>query len=153
MGPATVIRALFARDELGAFQSSVHVWILSIAYRCGSELLARHGDPGRSTTRPPICTPHRDDGTLDPRPQDLHEMLSTLPPTERALVHLVYSRHSQQEVADILGMSRAVVNVYLASSMVTLHPWLAARAVNASPLAVTAENSGELEEKATQGQR
>jgi DNA-directed RNA polymerase specialized sigma24 family protein len=57
----------------------------------------------------------------------LSDVLATLHVNERAVVHLVHSGHSREEAADILSMSCHSVDTYLASSMIALHPWLAAR--------------------------
>ena len=107
---------------------SVHVAIMRIAWEHGSKHLAQSevhvSSAQRFSKRPESKT------WLSTRPEALRpfsDLLTTLHVSERAVVQLVYSGHSLQEVADILNMSYQAVDVYLASAMIALHPWLAAR--------------------------
>jgi DNA-directed RNA polymerase specialized sigma24 family protein len=107
---------------------SVHVAIMRIAWAHASAHLA-HSEvpmppPQQFSNGPESKT------WLSSRPETLpplSDVLATLHVNERAVVHLVHSGHSRQEVADILSMSCHTVDAYLASSMIALHPWLAAR--------------------------
>jgi len=107
---------------------SVHVAIMRIAWEHGSKRLAHsevhQSSPERFSKGPESKT------WLSTRPEALRplsDVLATLHASERAAVQLVYSGHSMQEVADILNMSCQAVDAYLASAMIALHPWLAAR--------------------------
>jgi DNA-directed RNA polymerase specialized sigma24 family protein len=107
---------------------SVHVAVMRIAWEHGSKHLthseAHLSSPQRFSERPESKT------WLSIRPEALRplsDVLATLHVSERAVVQLVYSGHSLQEVADILKMSCQAVDAYLASAMIALHPWLAAR--------------------------
>lgn len=107
---------------------SLHVAIMRIAWAHASTHLAHSAVP-----LPP--SQHFSNGPepetwFSSRPEalpPLSAVLATLHVNERAVVHLVHSGHSRQEVSDILSMSCHTVDAYLASSMITLHPWLAAR--------------------------
>jgi DNA-directed RNA polymerase specialized sigma24 family protein len=107
---------------------SLHVAIMRIAWIHASAHLAR--------SEVPLPSPQRSSNDPEPnnwlssRPEalpPLSDVLATLHVNERAVVHLVHSGHSHQEVADILRMSCHAVDTYLASSMIALHPWLAAK--------------------------
>ena len=106
---------------------SLHVAIMRIAWAHANTHLA-HGEaplpPQQSSNGP------EPNSWLSSRPETLpplSDVLATLHVNERAVVHLVHSGHSHQEVADILRVSCHTVDAYLASSMIALHPWLAAR--------------------------
>jgi DNA-directed RNA polymerase specialized sigma24 family protein len=107
---------------------SVHVAIMRIAWKHGSKHLASSGVhaslPERLSNRAE-SKPWRSTGTEALRP--LSDVLATLHVNERAVVQLVHSGHSRQEVADILSMPCHAIDAYLASAMITLHPWLAAK--------------------------
>jgi DNA-directed RNA polymerase specialized sigma24 family protein len=108
--------------------SSLHVAIMRIAWARASKHLAQ------SEVSPPpprqISDGAESKAWFSIWPEALprlSDVLATLHVNERAVVHLVHSGHSRQEVADILSMSCHTVDAYLASSMIALHPWLAAR--------------------------
>jgi DNA-directed RNA polymerase specialized sigma24 family protein len=107
---------------------SLHVAIMRIAWAHASTHLAHSEVPA-----PPLqqsSNGPEPNNWLSSRPEALRplsDVLATLHVNERAVVHLVHSGHSHQEVADILRMSCHTVNAYLVSSMIVLHPWLAAR--------------------------
>jgi DNA-directed RNA polymerase specialized sigma24 family protein len=107
---------------------SLHVAIMRIAWAHASTHLANSEvplPPQRQLSNDPESKTW-----LSGRPEalpPLSDVLATLHVNERAVVHLVHSGHSHQEVADILSMSCHTVDAYLASSMIALHPWLAAR--------------------------
>jgi DNA-directed RNA polymerase specialized sigma24 family protein len=107
---------------------SVHVGIMRIAWKHGSKYLASNGThallPERFSARAESTT-WRSTGTEALRP--LSVVLETLHANERAVVQLVHSGHARQEVADILSMPCHAVDAYLASAMIALHPWLAAK--------------------------
>jgi DNA-directed RNA polymerase specialized sigma24 family protein len=108
--------------------SSVHVAIMRIAWAHARKHLAESEGP----LSPPQRFSNRleSETWLSSRPEalpPLSDVLATLHVTERAVVQLVYSGHSPQEVADILGISCQAVDAYLASSMIALQPWLVAR--------------------------
>jgi DNA-directed RNA polymerase specialized sigma24 family protein len=107
---------------------SVHVAIMRIAWKHGSKHLASSRMPASLPER--FCTraeskTWRSAGTESLRP--LSGVLATLHVNERAVVQLVHSGHSRQEVADILSMPCHAIETYLASAMIALHPWLAAK--------------------------
>ena len=114
---------------------SLHVAIMRIAWAHASTHLAHSEVP-----RPPpqqFSNGAESKTSLSSRPEPLpplSDVLATLHVNERAVVHLVHSGHSRQEVADILSMSCHAVDAYLASSMIALHPWLARRALHCSAL-------------------
>jgi DNA-directed RNA polymerase specialized sigma24 family protein len=106
----------------------VQVAIMRIAWKHGSKHLAASGIPASLPEQ--FCTPAgsktwRSTGTESLRP--LSGVLATLHVNERAVVQLVHSGHSRQEVADILSMPCHAIDTYLASAMIALHPWLAAK--------------------------
>jgi len=107
---------------------SLHVAIMRIAWAHVSTHLTHSEVP---LPPPQQFSNGRESKTwLSSRPEavpPLSDVLATLHLNERAVVHLVHSGHSRQEVADILSMSSHTVDTYLASSMIALHPWLAAR--------------------------
>ena len=108
--------ATFASD------SSVHVAIMRLAWAHANEHLASSeagqpaSEPLRRTrnwqTRLPVRT-EAEELTA--------ELFAALPPMGRVVVHLVYSGHSRQEVADIVNTSRTSVDAHLSS-------WMSARA-------------------------
>jgi len=108
--------------------SSVHVGIMRIAWKHGSKHLANSGVhssfperlPSREESNSWLST-----GTEALR--NLSDVLATLHVNERAIVQLVHSGHSRQEVADILSMPCHAIDTYLASAMIALQPWLAAK--------------------------
>src|SRR5262245_26532371 len=107
---------------------SVHVAIMRIAWKHGSKHLASSGMhaslPERFSIRAESNT-WRSTGTEALRP--FSDVLATLHVNERAVVQLVHSGHSRQEVADILSMPCHAIDTYLASAMIALQPWLAAK--------------------------
>ena len=115
---------------------SVHVAIMRIAWKHASKHLA-HSEvhlsfPQRFSKRPESKT-WLSTGPEALRP--LSDVLATLHVSERAVVQLVYSGHSLQEVADILNMSSQAVDAYLVSARIALYPWLAARYSSTFPAA------------------
>jgi DNA-directed RNA polymerase specialized sigma24 family protein len=107
---------------------SVHVAIMRIAWEHASKHLA-HSEVHLSSPQR-FSTPPESKTWLSTRPdalRPLSDVFATLHASERAVVQLVYSAHSLQEVADILNMSCQAVDAYLASAMIALDPWLAAR--------------------------
>lgn len=107
---------------------SVHVAIMRIAWAHASTHLAHSEVPAPPPQQ--FSNGPESKTWLSSRPEalpPLSAVLTTLHVNERAVVHLVHSGHSRQEVADILSMSCHSVDAYLASSMIALHPWLAAR--------------------------
>lgn len=101
-----------------ASESSVHVAIMRLAWAHGSKRLAT------SAARRPSPEPlPRSRGRLTrlssriEAPQ-LSEVFEALPPSERATIHLVYSGHSRQDIADILSISCESVDACLSSWMV-----------------------------------
>ena len=118
----TMLRIWRASPDL-ARETSAHVAIMRIAYRYGSERCPADGD---ASPPPWPASPSRARNPASPW-QSLHKTLAELPRVDRAVVHLVYSGHSRQEVADILSMSHVSVDARLASSRAALGPWLASR--------------------------
>ena len=107
---------------------SVHVAIMRIAWKHGSKQLASSGMHGSLPERFSIHVESktwRSTGTEALRP--LSGVLATLHVNERAVVQLVHSGHSRQEVADILSLPCHAIDTYLASAMIALQPWLAAK--------------------------
>jgi DNA-directed RNA polymerase specialized sigma24 family protein len=107
-----------------ATQKSPHVSIMRVAYRCGCECRPAEGQPDKSPPKPSGRYLGRDRNP-ESTWQSLHKSLAALPVAERAVIHLVYSGHSCQEVADILDMSCESVDALLGSSRVALDQWLA----------------------------
>ena len=109
--------------------ASVHVEIMRIAWNHGSKHLAysavQPSFPERLSSGAESKT-WVSTGTEALR--SLSGVLATLHVNERAVVQLVHSGHSRQEVADILSMRCDAIDAYLASAMIALHPWLVARA-------------------------
>ncbi len=136
MSAAEVIDDLVADTMFDVWRTSaslghspvLHVAIMRIAWAHASTHLAHSELP-----LPPSQQSSNDPGPktwLSSRPEalpPLSDVLATLHPSERAVVHLVYSGHSRQEVTDILSMSCHAVDACLARSMIALRPWLAAR--------------------------
>lgn len=124
---------------------SVHVSILRLAFAHGSKRLAE-GDRLRSSSelvrRGSDCDAWLSGSPKAPLP--LPEVLATLCVAERAVVHLVHSGHSREEVADILSMPGESVDAHLGSSMIALHPWLASRSGLGSNSSTDSDNAGPL---------
>jgi DNA-directed RNA polymerase specialized sigma24 family protein len=102
-----------------ATEESPHVSIMRIAYQCGCHPVPACDQPNQSAPRasPRELGGYR--GSESPW-QRLHMSIAALPVRERAVIHLVYSGHSRQEVADILGMSCESVDMHLARSRIAL---------------------------------
>ena len=100
-------------------EASVHIAIMRLAWAHGSKRLAN-----TEAHRPSPETLSRSRGRqtrLSSRPeapQLSSEVFEALPPPRRAVIHLVYSGHSRQEVADILSMSCESVDACLTSWMI-----------------------------------
>jgi DNA-directed RNA polymerase specialized sigma24 family protein len=99
-----------------ASDSSVHVAIMRVAWAHGSRRLAnnearRHSPEARSGSR---GGPTRLSSQTGP-PQPLSEAFEALTHSERAIILLVYSGHSRQEVADIVSISCEAVDASLTS--------------------------------------
>jgi DNA-directed RNA polymerase specialized sigma24 family protein len=124
---------------------SAHVSIMRLAYAHGSKRLAE-GDRLRSSPellrRGSGCDALLFGSPKAPLP--LPEVLATLRVAERAVVHLVHSGHSRQEVADILSMPGESVDAHLACSMITLRPWLVSRSGLGSDSSTGSDNPGVL---------
>jgi DNA-directed RNA polymerase specialized sigma24 family protein len=122
---------------------SVHVSIMRLAYAHGSKRLAE-GDQLRSSPellrRGLDCDASFSGGPKAPLP--VLEVLGSLRVAERAVVHLVHSGHSRQEVADILSIPDESVDTHLASSMSALRPWLASRFGLGSNASTGSDNAG-----------
>ena len=113
---------VWCRSANFASDSSVHVAIMRLAWAHANEHLASSeagqpaSEPLRRTrswqTRLPVRT-EAEELTA--------ELFAALPPMGRVVVHLVYSGHSRQQVADIVNTSRASVDAHLSS-------WMSARA-------------------------
>jgi DNA-directed RNA polymerase specialized sigma24 family protein len=103
-----------------ATEVSPHVSIMRIAYQCGCHRIPACDQPNQSAPR---ASPRELGGYRGPASpwQRLHMIIAALPATERAVIHLVYSGHSRQEVADILGMSCESVDMHLARSRIALY--------------------------------
>lgn len=102
-------------------ETSVYVSIMRFAYAHGRKRLAE-GEP-RQADLPSLSEPSDQNGWLASRSgatRDLPEVFALLGVAERAVVYLVYSGHSRQEVMNILGMSREALDAHLASSMMVL---------------------------------
>jgi DNA-directed RNA polymerase specialized sigma24 family protein len=106
----------------------VRVAIMRIAWKHGSQHLARSGvhlsSPERFTSRAESKTSLAT-GRDALRPWS--DVLATLHANERAVVQLVHFGHSREEVAYILSMPCHAIDAYLASAMIAVHPWLAAK--------------------------
>jgi DNA-directed RNA polymerase specialized sigma24 family protein len=117
---------------------SVHVGIMRIAWKRGSKHLAcSEAHPsfpdrlsGRAESKTWLSTGNE-------ALRSLSGVLATLHVNERAVVQLVHSGHSRQEVSDILSMPCHAIDAYLASAMIALHPWLAANDSSKSFLTAT----------------
>jgi len=115
-----------------ARETSVHVSIMRIAYRCGCEHFPAHNQPNESSSGPLSRNLCRDSWFFrKPKSQwqRLHEIIAALPAAERVVIHLVYSGHSRSEVAAILSISGEMVDGYLAASRISLRDWLTERPV------------------------
>ena len=108
--------ATFASD------SSVHVAIMRLAWAHGSKHLA--SSEARQATSEPLCGTRDRQTRLAVRTeaeQLTAEAFAALPPMGRVVIHLVYSGHSRQEVADIVNTPCESVDAHLSS-------WMSARA-------------------------
>jgi DNA-directed RNA polymerase specialized sigma24 family protein len=105
-----------------ASDSSVHVAIMRLAWTHGSKHLANSG-AGTSIQEPPPRTRARQTrlAVRSEAEQLTAEVFASLPPMGRVVIHLVYSGHSRQEVADILSTPCESVDAYLSR-------WMSARA-------------------------
>src|SRR5262249_28011685 len=104
-------------------ETSVNVWIMRFAYAHVSKHLA-WADVRTSSLK----TRSHPDTWLSRQPdalRELAEVFAYLRVVERAVVYLVYSGHSRQDVAEILGVSGESLDEHLASSRIPLHPWFA----------------------------
>jgi DNA-directed RNA polymerase specialized sigma24 family protein len=103
-------RATFARD------SSVHVAIMRIAWAHGSKRLANGEAPRPSSEA--LAGSRGGQTRLASRTAVLQlssEVFEALTPSGRGIIHLLYSGHSRQEVADVLSISCEAVDACLAS--------------------------------------
>ena len=108
--------ATFASD------SSVHVAIMRIAWTHGKKHLA--SSEARQPTLEPLYGTRDRQTRLAGRTeaeQLTAAALAALSPIGRVVIHLVYSGHSRQEVADIVSTPRESVDAHLSS-------WMSARA-------------------------
>jgi DNA-directed RNA polymerase specialized sigma24 family protein len=96
-----------------ASDSSVHVAIMRVAWAHGSRRLASSEDT------PEALSGSRGGqvrlGSQTGVPQLLSEVFEALTPPGRAIIHLVYSGHSRQEVAYVLNISCEAVDACLTS--------------------------------------
>jgi len=102
--------ATFASD------SSVHVAIMRIAWAHGSRRLANC--EARRPSSEALSGSRGGQTRLSSRtamPQLSSEVFEALTPSGRGIIHLVYSGHSRQEVADVLSISCEAVDACLAS--------------------------------------
>ena len=101
---------------------SVHVAIMRLALAQGSKHLA--SSEARQHTPEPLCRTRDRQTGLGVRTeaeQLMAEAFAALPPMGRAVIHLVYSGHSRQEVADIVNTPCESVDAQLSN-------WMSARA-------------------------
>ena len=100
-----------------ASDSSVHVAIMRIAWTHGSTRLAADSE-ARRPSREALSGSRGEQARFSSRtavaqlPSEVFEALS---PSGRAIIHLVYSGHSRQEVAEVLSISCEAVDASLAS--------------------------------------
>ena len=108
--------ATFASD------SSVHVAIMRLAWAHGSKHLA-NSEARQATPEPPCGTRDRQTrlAVRTEAEQLTAEAFAALPPMGRVVIHLVYSGHSRQEVADIVNTPCESVDAHLSR-------WMSARA-------------------------
>jgi len=105
-----------------ASDSSVHVAIMRIAWTHGKKHLA--SSEARQPTLEPLYGTRDRQTRLAGRTeaeQLTAAALAALSPIGRVVIHLVYSGHSRQEVADIVSTPRESVDAHLSS-------WMSARA-------------------------
>ena len=111
-----------------ALDTSVRVAIMRIAWKHGSKHLTRSAVHLSSPER---LTSHVESTTSQSTGRDAlrpwSDVVATLHANERAVVQLVHSGHSREEVADILSMPCHAIDAYLASAMIAVHPWLTAK--------------------------
>jgi DNA-directed RNA polymerase specialized sigma24 family protein len=108
--------ATFASD------SSVHVAIMRRAWAHANEHLAS-SEAGQPASEP-LCRTRDGQTRLPVRTEAgrlTAEAFAALPPMGRVVIHLVYSGHSRQEVADIVNTPCESVDAHLSS-------WMSARA-------------------------
>jgi len=108
--------ATFASD------SSVHVAIMRLAWAHGSKHLA--SSEARQPTPEPLSRTRDRQTRLAVRTESEQltaEAFAALPPVGRVVIHLVYSGHSRQEVADIVNTPCESVDAHLSR-------WMSARA-------------------------
>jgi DNA-directed RNA polymerase specialized sigma24 family protein len=105
-----------------ASDSSVHVAIMRIAWAQGKRHLAS-SEAAQPTQAPLYLTqdPQTRLAVRTEAEQLTAEAFAALPPMGRVVIHLVYSGHSRQEVADIVNTPRESVDAHLSS-------WMSARA-------------------------
>ena len=105
-----------------ASDTSIHVAIMRVAWAHASRRLA-NGEARRPSLE--AVTGGRGGETrLSSRPavpQLLSEEFEALTPSARAIIHLVYSGHSRQEVGDVLSIPGEAVDACL-TSWRTAHP-------------------------------
>jgi DNA-directed RNA polymerase specialized sigma24 family protein len=105
-----------------ASDSSVHVAIMRRAWAHGSKHLA--SSEARQPTREPLGRTRDRQTRLDVRTEAERltaEAFAALPPMGRVVIHLVYSGHSRQEVADIVNTPCESVDAHVSR-------WMSARA-------------------------
>lgn len=99
-----------------ASDSSVHVAIMRIAWAHGSKRLAN--SEARRPSAEALPGSRGEQGGFSSRTamsQPLSEVFEALSPSGRAVIHLVYSGHSRQEVAEVLSISCEAVDASLTS--------------------------------------
>ena len=110
--------ATFASD------SSVHVAIMRIAWAHGSTCLA-NGE-ARGPVAEALSGSSGEQARFPNRTEVPHlspEVFEALSPSARAIIHLVYSGHSRQEVADVLGISCEAVDASLTGWRTAHRTW------------------------------
>jgi DNA-directed RNA polymerase specialized sigma24 family protein len=135
MSPAAVIEDLVADTMFDVWRTSaslerscsIHVAIMRIAWAHAGQRVVDGGGAPSPTQQSSSAPQSRSRPSSTPKLPPLSDVLATLHLNERAVVHLVHSGHSREEVADILRISCTTVDTYWASSMIALHPWLVAR--------------------------
>ena len=105
-----------------ASDCSVHVAIMRIAWIHGKQHLAS-SEARRSSLGPLYDTRERQTrlAVRTEAEQLTAEAFASLPPMGRVVIHLVYSGHSRQDVADIVDTSCEFVDAHLSN-------WMSARA-------------------------
>ncbi|MBV9726366.1 MAG: hypothetical protein JO299_14490 [Gammaproteobacteria bacterium] len=107
-----------------ATRPSAHVCTMRIVFRCVCTRLPADDHPGHLAPKCPIPDLNGD-GKSTARWERLHELLPALPVSQRAVIYLVYSGYSREQVTEILEMSCDSVDRCLASSRVVLDSWFA----------------------------